>query len=389
MRKCNWLLVTFAVFALLMPISIAACAKPAEFEVISLDITPQVALAGDTISVTAEVKNIGQGDGSYSAILNIDGLATEIQTITLLPGASQQVVFSLTKDKAGLYQVSVGKLSANFKVKEPTLEQLKVDYPELYQELLKLPDLKEIDEKDDEAIKDIICLGLDPEYKDVFGSLLNEGIEENRKYCSPLQALLWIAYDEELDGYHTLYNYSLTKLMNYAWKQTTTSNIYQSERWTDFGEVVDRLNSPKLVEIYMQNNYSYSYTRGEAEGVKSAEQVFKDKKGACYDHAVLTGYCLKKNGYDKVQGLFVAFDRQVQGYFLGHIVCIYQDPKDSLYYIIDNAGGSRVHGPFESIKKAAENACTRASFHQVSLRRYSLHDINLATGKYKTIWAIW
>jgi hypothetical protein len=389
MRKSSWFLVIFALFTLILSISVPACTKPAEFEVVSLDITPQVSFAGDAITITADVQNTGQRDGSYSAVLNVDGVISETQTITLLPGASQKVVFSLAKDKAGTYQVSVGKLSASLNIKEPTLEQLKIDYPELYEELLKLPDLQQIDEIDDKAIGKIAYLALQPENKDYFESIFNEGIKDKRKYCTPLQALLWIAYDKKNDDKLAIKYIPITSVINDAWKNTTTSQNFASERWQDFDEVVDRLNSPKLIEIYMQNNYSYSYTQGEAEGVKSAEQIFKDKKGACYDHAVLAGYCLKKNGYDKAQGMFVRFDRQVQGYFLGHIVCLYQNPKDSLYYIIDNIGGSRVHGPFESIKKAAENACIRASRGQANLLRYSLHDIALVTGKYKTVWTIW
>jgi len=49
----------------------------------------------------------------------------------------------------------------------------------------------------------------------------------------------------------------------------------------------------------MKNTFSYSYSKGEAEGVKSAEQIFKNKKGACYDHALFAAYCLKENGYDR------------------------------------------------------------------------------------------
>lgn len=260
-------------------------------------------------------------------------------------------------------------------------------YPELSNELLKLPDFMQRELKDVEALEDIIGLAVNPEYWQGFSKILNEGIKEKGKYCTLLQALMWIAYDEELDKENPLKDYSLEKLLGNAWVNTTTSNNYKSERWKNFEEVIDRLNAPKFIEIYMQNNFSYSYTRGEAEGVKSAERIFNDKKGACYDHALFAAYCLKKNGYDKAWGARVRFDRIVRGYFIGHIGCIYQDPKDSLYYTFDfGIAGYTIYGPFKSIKEAVEHICNGGSRGEAGLSSYSLHDIDLRTGKYKTTW---
>ena len=388
MRKYNWLLVIFALFTLILSISVSACTKPAEFEVVSLDIAPQVAFAGDTITITADVKNIGQSEGNYSAVLNIDGVATDTQTIALVPDASQKAVFSLTKDRTGSYQISLGELSASLNIIEPTLEQLEIDYPELYLELLKLPDLQQIDENDYKAIGKIVYLALKPENKDYFESMLNEGIKDRRKYCTPLQTLLWTAYDKKNDDKLAIKYISIADLIKDAWKNTTTSQNFASAKWQDFDEVIERLNSPNLIQIYMQNNYTYSYTPGEPEGVKSAEQLFKAKTGACYDHAVFVGYCLKANGYENVQGMALNFDNLVRGYFIGHIVCLCQDPKDSLYYVVDNVGISKVYGPYESIDEAAKSACTRATLGKANLKRYSLHEIDLQTGKYKTTWTL-
>lgn len=363
--------------------AVGACAKPAAFEVTSLNITPSEATAGETVSITAKVRNTGGSEGIYAAVLTIDGTTVETKDVTLESGASETVSFSLAKDTPGTYQVGIGELTSSLTVKA----KLEVAYPELYQESLKLPDLKELDDKDNEAIEDIAYLALNPEYKAVFESMLGEGIKDKRQYCAPLEALLWIAYDKEFDGFNPLNNYSLAKLIEDAWKTTTTSKNYTSERWLNFAEVANRLNSPELIATYMQNNFSYSYTKGEDEGVKSAEQIFKDKKGACYDHALFAAYCLKKNGYDNAWGAKVTFDRIVQGYYTGHIGCIYQDPKDSLYYCMDfGVQGYTVYGPFSSTDEAAKLNCKIGSNGQASLASYSLHDIDLETGKYKTTW---
>jgi len=104
-----------------------ACAKPpAAFEVTSLVITPQEVTAGDTASVTAEVKNTGGSEGSYTATLTVDGATVETKQVTLAAGASKTVSFSLVKDKAGTYQVGIGGLTSKLTVK-PKLVELKYD----------------------------------------------------------------------------------------------------------------------------------------------------------------------------------------------------------------------------------------------------------------------
>jgi hypothetical protein len=260
--------------------------------------------------------------------------------------------------------------------------------PELATELKKLPDLEnvEVNEiKKLEGLEEILVLAGNPKYTTAFDSMLNEGIKDKRKLCTPVEALYSIACDKEFDeNNNPLQNLSLENLMDQVWRKGL--DTYRPDIWENFDEATKRLNSPNLVERYLQDNYSYSYVRGEAEGVKSAEQIFKDKKGACYDHALLGGYCLKKNGYEKVQGMVVNFDRLVMGYFIGHVVCLYQYPNDSLYYALDlnSAGGTRVYGPYQSIDDAGEAACKRESFGEANLNGYSLHEIDLQTGKYKT-----
>jgi hypothetical protein len=259
-------------------------------------------------------------------------------------------------------------------------------HPELALELKRLPEISDgVSEEDLEALSDICSLYIaDPESRETFDLMMNEGIKSAREYCTPLQALLWLAYDQEFDLDNPLKDYSLEKLLYDAWKNTPVSGNYQSERWQEFDEVAYRLNSPEIIAIYLQDNYTYSYTLGEPEGVKSAEQIFNDKKGACYDHALFAGYCLKKNGYNEVSGLMVRFERAIEGYFYGHVVLVFQGAKDSLYYIIDNWEGSLVHGPFETIKEAAE-----FSVREQGLRGYAFGDINLDTAKYEAPCADW
>ncbi len=118
MNRCKRYTVLFLVLALLLTSSVAACAKPAEFELMSLDITPPEVTAGDPVSVTAGVKNIGGSEGIYTAVLTIDGATVETKEVALAPGASETVTFSLVKDTPGTYQVGIGELTSSLTVKQ-------------------------------------------------------------------------------------------------------------------------------------------------------------------------------------------------------------------------------------------------------------------------------
>jgi len=128
--KSNFVKYLALALVLSMLITVGACAKPAptppppsvaEFEVISLDIEPPEVIAGETVSITAEIKNIGDSEGSYTAILSVDGATVETKEVTLAPGALETVSFSMAKDAPGTYEIGIGELSSSLTVKEPAL----------------------------------------------------------------------------------------------------------------------------------------------------------------------------------------------------------------------------------------------------------------------------
>lgn len=216
--------------------------------------------------------------------------------------------------------------------------------------------------------------------------MINEGLSEKRKYCTPLQGLFWIACDRNINKDNPLIGnqFTVEALLEDAWTNTKTSKYFSSEKWKNFEEVTDRLNSPQLIALYMKFNVSYSYTPNEKEGVKSAKEIFTAKKGACYDHALLASYLLKKNGYNNAWGTSVSFDKIVDGFYAGHIGNIYENPIDKQYYSMDfNEGGYYyVHGPFNSVEKAAEKICSIGSWGKAALKKYQCYEINLDKGTY-------
>jgi len=124
--KSNFL--KYLALALVLPMlfTLVACAKPATspplptpaaFEVTSLVVTPPEVTAGETASVTVKVKNTGGSEGTYNAVLTIDGVTVGAKQVTLAPGASKTISFSPVKDKAGTYQIGIGGLTSKLTVK--------------------------------------------------------------------------------------------------------------------------------------------------------------------------------------------------------------------------------------------------------------------------------
>ena len=337
--------------------------KPAELNVSNLFITPPVVTAGQTATITIDVTNTGEVEGSHSATLMVNGSKVDTKGLVVAPGTTGKLSFILTEKNTGSYKIEVGELSGLFMVTETgnALAELDTAFPKLSQELLKLPDLEEIDDRDNEAMDDIAYLALNPKNKPAFEAMLNEGIEDKRKYCTPLQALLWIAYDKQFSGYDPLKDYSLTKLIDEAWTNTSTSQNYTSDRWKDFDEVVDRLNSSELIATYMDGNIPYDWEKlGRLDSYwQSPIETFNRKKGICQDKARFALNLLVQNGYhydefekDKDSGavMFVAMKRT--GFPDGHVVCLYE--KDNKFYTIDSAESTAVRGPFTAIDGAAD-----------------------------------
>ena len=275
-----------------------------------------------------------------------------------------------------LSQLSI--LEENGAVSEQGKEfiDLVAKYPEaaelvsgIYAEILKLPDLMTLDEKDIEAAEDMLMLASDPEYEDAFELMLSEGVPDTRKYCSPLEALLWIAYDEEFNNPadNPLNHYSVDKLIKDSWRNTTVSQRYSTKRWQDFEEVVDRLNSPQLTATYCIDNFPYDWTKwnafiatGRGQGIWSPLKTFTEKKGACMDQSTFVSYCLSHGGYSNYN--FIAnkdngsclFSAGTRDNPLIHFTCLYTEGGN--IYVID-VGTFLVRGikgPCNTLEEAAD-----------------------------------
>jgi len=226
-------------------------------------------------------------------------------------------------------------------------------FSDLGEELRKIPEVKMARENADtstvEAVEDIIYLIR--KLKDLrtvrknLNDMLNEGIRDKRKYCTPLQASLWIAYDnDEVNDILILAKEGdyVMKLLTAAWVSATTSRNFTSPRWKDFNEVVDRLNSPVAVSLYTKYNIRY-----QSEAVNEyvpARMVFERKYDDCDGFATLQAYFLKANGYNAWS---VGID--IESIF-GHNVCGYK--YDEKWWVLDVEGIQR--GPFNSLDELGD-----------------------------------
>jgi len=91
-------------------------AEPAAFSASYLQISPQQASPNQPVTISINIANIGGESGSHTVTLYINGNAEQSQTVTISPGSTQSVVFTVTRATAGTYLVTVEGQSGQFVV---------------------------------------------------------------------------------------------------------------------------------------------------------------------------------------------------------------------------------------------------------------------------------
>ena len=146
MLKRKWYAILVSWLSLILIFSLSACPqpqgttqessqdaestsqKPAEFEVGPIKFEPATVMAGDSVTVTATVKNIGDVAGIYTAIFTVDGQETDRKDITVDQGSSQETSFQLSKTTAGSYKLAIGDSNTTMTVYE--WQPYKIQYDE-------------------------------------------------------------------------------------------------------------------------------------------------------------------------------------------------------------------------------------------------------------------
>jgi len=92
--------------------------RPATFALGSLSISPTEAIVGDKVNISIPVTNAGGQSGTYDVALKIDGVTEDARTVTLEPGATEQVSFIVSRDSSVTYSVAVNDITGSLLVKE-------------------------------------------------------------------------------------------------------------------------------------------------------------------------------------------------------------------------------------------------------------------------------
>ncbi len=116
---------TFTTFAIIGTVTPPA---PAAFSVSSLSVLPAEVEPGETVTITMSVANTGGESGSYTVVLKINGVKGAEETVTIAAGESQDVSFSVTREEADTYAVTVDGLSGSFSVVPPEPATFSVSY---------------------------------------------------------------------------------------------------------------------------------------------------------------------------------------------------------------------------------------------------------------------
>lgn len=89
------------------------CISP-PFMVGNLTITPERVGTGETVSITVDVKNMRDFEQTCEVVLKINGVEEFTKNVTLTGGAIEAVVFTVSRDMEGTYDVKVDGLAGTF-----------------------------------------------------------------------------------------------------------------------------------------------------------------------------------------------------------------------------------------------------------------------------------
>ncbi|MFC6721526.1 CARDB domain-containing protein [Natrialbaceae archaeon GCM10025896] len=81
--------------------------EPASFTVTDLSLASDEVVAGDSVGITATVENTGDREGTFDAVLQIDGETATSNSVTVGGGESTDVSFDPSFDEAGEYRIQV------------------------------------------------------------------------------------------------------------------------------------------------------------------------------------------------------------------------------------------------------------------------------------------
>jgi uncharacterized membrane protein len=90
---------------------------PADFQISEFDVTPSEVEAGEEVTISVQITNVGGQTGSYTLPLIINQTTEDTETVTLEKGASTTAEFKITKQTPGTYNIEIDGQIYEFTVK--------------------------------------------------------------------------------------------------------------------------------------------------------------------------------------------------------------------------------------------------------------------------------
>ncbi|MCL0060992.1 DUF916 domain-containing protein [Dehalococcoidia bacterium] len=90
-----------------------------EFVLSALAVTPDRVLVGEEATISVNVENIGNIEGTYTVTLIINDIVEATEEVTIAPGETKTVTFTVSRTEAGTYNVVIDELTGIFTVRTP------------------------------------------------------------------------------------------------------------------------------------------------------------------------------------------------------------------------------------------------------------------------------
>lgn len=87
----------------------------------NLTTSPNEVSGGESLTISVDVTNTGEVEGSYTVVLKVNGSEVDTQDVTVAGGATETVTFSVSREEAGDYTVEVDDQSGSFTVVEESV----------------------------------------------------------------------------------------------------------------------------------------------------------------------------------------------------------------------------------------------------------------------------
>jgi len=91
---------------------------PADFQISDLNVTPSEVEAGEEVTVSVRITNVGGQAGSYTLPLIVNQTTEDTRTVTLEKGASNTTEFKVIRQTPGKYNIEIDGLIDEFTVSE-------------------------------------------------------------------------------------------------------------------------------------------------------------------------------------------------------------------------------------------------------------------------------